>query len=140
MIRTFNEGRVTVSRIFNEGRVYNGVLYTEGDTFFKDIRHIEPRDENGVFVNVDEIFSVLCDLELSSTCMWFIEPELPDDMIVDGWLLNGDEVFHTHPELGIIFDPMETGLLIAEVLYNKCVLCGDEIKGEYDMIHKFYKL
>jgi len=119
---------------------YNDTIYTDASEFFQDLRKSEPKDEKGVWINSDKILEHLCTLGQPTSGLWYIEPELPSDIRIDNWLLNADEIFHLHPELGIVSDFMETGYVIAEVWHGKCVLCGDEISGEYDMIHKFYKL
>jgi len=119
---------------------YKGNIYTSVDTFFQDIRKSEPKNEKGVWENTEEILEHMCTLAQPDHGLWYIEPETPEDMRIDNWLLNADEIFHIHPELGVVSDFMESGQVIAEVWRGRCTLCGDEITGEYDMIHKFYKL
>ena len=116
----------------------NGNSYSNIKDYYLGVVRQMPVDENGLVYGAEHHSRVL--MYLSFTGVWEVCSD--DAVYIDDWNLSSPELTHRHRELGVRLSSYDNKHYSSEfdVQQGKCVLCGEEVPGEYVMVHNFYRL
>ena len=144
----YNAGHLIKSRSTHQSRGWVSPIYhiEEGGMTFKRCQdyywHIMREFELHMVASPDRYTAIKeIDRENLERMCYGASFGVHDDTIhVENWAVNEENLFHKHPEFGLVTSIDGIAELEFSVKNGACDLCGTEIPGELQFLHDMYQL